>query len=142
MKYLVSKDDYRFKERVEKLNFPVEDFDHRAHLRLAYIYLAGNTVIESVELMRSTLCGLLKHAGIEPIEKYHETLTQAWILAVFHFMNCSGGSESSEVFLKENSILLDSKIMNTHYSNEVLFSESARIKFVEPNLGEIPRYAA
>ena len=30
--------------------------------------------------MQNTLVALLKHAGIEPAAKYHETLTEAWIL--------------------------------------------------------------
>ena len=38
------------------------------------------------------------------------------------------------------STLLDSKIMMTHYSAEVLFSDEARARFVEPNLSPIPRY--
>lgn len=142
MNNLVSKEDCRFRDAVEALNFPVEEFDHKAHLRLAYIYLTRNSVEESVELMRSTLCCLLKHAGLDPADKYHETLTHAWILAIFHFMKCSEGSESSDSFLEENSILLDAKIMNTHYSKEVLCSDIARIRFVEPNLDSIPRYVA
>lgn len=142
MKCLVSKDDNYFKDRVEKLTFPVEEFDHKAHLRLAYIYLAGNSIHESVKLMRVALYGLLKHAGMEPKEKYHETLTQAWIFAVFHFMRCSDGSSSSEHFLNDNDVLLNPKIMLTHYSEEVLLSNSARIKFVEPNLEQIPRHVA
>ena len=36
--------------------------------------------------------------------------------------------------------MLDSKIMMTHYSAEVLFSDEARAKFVDPNLHPIPRY--
>ncbi len=33
-----------------------------------------------------------------------------------------------------------SDIMLTHYSAEVLFSDEARAKFVEPNLDPIPEY--
>jgi hypothetical protein len=39
-------------------------------------------------------------------------------------------------------MLLDSRIMLTHYSTELLFSDKARAKFVEPDLDPIPRYAA
>jgi len=38
--------------------------------------------------------------------------------------------------------LLDSKIMLTHYSADLLFSDEARARFVEPNLDPIPRHAA
>lgn len=118
----------------------MSEFDHRAHLRLAYIYLVENTKEPAIQRMRDALTGLLKHAGIDPSKKYHETLTEAWILAVHHFMNQTDNSVSADDFIEKNSIMLDSKIMLTHYSAEVLFSDEARAAFVEPNLDPIPRH--
>jgi hypothetical protein len=74
------------------------------------------------------------------VSKYHETVTRAWIMAVRHFMEISPDSDSSETFIENNPKMLDSRIMMTHYSAEVLFSDEARAKFVEPNLSPIPRY--
>ena len=65
------------------------------------------------------------HNGIDPT-KYHETLTKAWILAVHHFMNKSESCNSAEELITKNPEMLDTKIMMTHYSAEVLFSEEAR----------------
>jgi len=48
--------------------------------------------------------------------------------------------ESSDIFIEKNPRMLDSKIMISHYSAEVLFSDEARAKFVEPNLDPIPEY--
>jgi len=140
MKHLISKEDQEFKNQVESCEFPVPEFDHRAHLRLAYVYLVENNTDSAVQLMRDTLIGLLKHAGVDPSQKYHETLTEAWILAVHHFMNNTDSSESADDFIEQNTVMLDSKIMMTHYSAEVLFSEKARQSFVEPNLDPIPRH--
>jgi hypothetical protein len=39
-------------------------------------------------------------------------------------------------------MLLDSSIMLTHYSADLLFSPQAREQFIEPNLDPIPRHAA
>jgi hypothetical protein len=47
---------------------------------------------------------------------------------------------SGRLSFASNPILLDSKIMLTHYSAEVLFSPEARARFVEPNLESIPRH--
>lgn len=138
---LTSKDDKEFQDQVESCEFPVSDFNHRAHIRLAYAYLTENNAAESIVLMRDTIIGLLKHVGVEPSEKYHETLTEAWILAVNHFMNNTQGSESADDFIDKNKVLLDSKIMMTHYSAEVLFSEQARKSFVEPDLDPIPGHS-
>ncbi len=140
MNYLTSRQDQEFKARVESCEFPVEQFDHKAHIRLAYVYLTENNTQTAVQLMRETLTALLKHAGVDPSQKYHETLTEAWILAVHHFMNITNKSESADDFVEQNTIMLDSKIMLTHYSAELLFSEKARQYFVEPNLDPIPRH--
>ncbi|HYJ40833.1 MAG TPA: hypothetical protein VEW08_08590, partial [Steroidobacteraceae bacterium] len=83
----------------------------------------------------------LSHHGI-PASKYHATLTRAWILAVHHFMHRSPEASSADDFIARNPALLDSKIMLTHYSADLLFSDEARAGFVEPNLDPIPRHAA
>lgn len=139
MLHLVSNNDLEFKQQVETCAFSASDFDHRAHVRLAYIYLCNNTAEESVILMRETLMGLLKSVGVDPVEKYHQTLTEAWILAVNHFMQKSQKANSADEFIDNNSALLDSNIMLKHYSAETLFSDNARFAFVEPDIQIIPR---
>lgn len=140
MKHKTSTEDQKFRHQVESCEFPVSEFGHKAHIRLAYVYLSENDVEKSLQLVRDALMGLLKHAGIDPAKKYHETLTEAWILAVHHFMCNTDSSESADDFIEQNPITLDSKIMMTHYSTDLLFSEKARQFFVEPNLDPIPRY--
>jgi hypothetical protein len=56
-------------------------------------------------------------------------------------MEISSDCASSEIFIENNPVILDSKIMMTHYSTELLFSDEARARFVEPDLSPIPRYA-
>lgn len=143
MKHEITEEDLAFMADVESGIYPVPEFDHRAHLRLAYIYLVKtNSTSESVSLVRKTLTGLLKHAGIEPSAKYHGTLTEAWLLAVHHFMHHTSNAKSADDFINQNPKLLDSKIMLTHYTGDVLFSEAAKVAFLEPNLDPIPRYAS
>lgn len=67
-------------------------------------------------------------------------MTRAWIMAVRYFMDRSSSEASADNFIESNPELLDSKIMLTHYSNEVLFSDEARSVFVEPDLDPIPKY--
>ena len=141
MNYKTSPEDIEFKEQVEACTFPIPSFDHRAHLRLAYIYLVESESDEAVRRMRNALLGLLKKADIDPSSKFHETLTKAWVLAVQYFMSQTEKSDSADSFINSNSEMLDSKIMMTHYSAEVLFSDKARNEFVEPNLGPIPTFS-
>jgi hydrogenase maturation factor HypF (carbamoyltransferase family) len=143
LSHSITKDDEKFKDEVESCRFPVEKFDHRAHLRLAFVYLVINGGTQaSIDSMRNALTGLLKKAGIDPSEKYHETITEAWVLAVHHFMCNTDVSVSADDFIDQNPELLDSKIMLTHYSAEVLFSDEARNSFVQPDLEPIPRHSS
>jgi len=142
MSYQVSRDDLKFKSEIESCEFEVSGFGHREHLRLAYIYLVETkSVVDSLELVKNALLGLLKHARIEPSAKYHETLTEAWLLAVHHFMHKQGETKSADDFINQAPELLNSKIMLTHYSQDVLLSEEAKARFVSPNLEPIPRHA-
>jgi hypothetical protein len=139
MSHSLSSDDRRFQADVAACRVHPDAFDHRAHIRLAYTYLAEHDVDTALTLMRRALQALIQHNGI-PVAKYHETLTQAWILAVRHFMAASPDADSAATFIAGNPSMLDAKIMMTHYSAEVLFSAEARARFVEPNLDGIPRH--
>ncbi len=134
----LSPSDRAFVHAFERGTLTPAEFDHRAHVRLAYAYLAESTPDDAAAAMRRGLHGFLRHHGIDPA-KYHETLTRAWILAVSYFMQRSPGAESADAFIDANPRLLDKQIMLTHYSAAVLFSPDARARFVEPDLDPIPR---
>ena len=139
MSHLLSDRDRTFQRQVETCEYPLADFNHRAHLVLAYVYLAENDTDTAYELMRDALRRFLQHSGIDTA-KYHDTITRAWILAVRHFMEGTANASSADDFIGQNPMMLDSKIMLSHYSAELLFSEEARRKFVEPDRDPIPRY--
>jgi len=141
MKHEVSSSDMEFLMAFEAGAYAPADFNHRAHVRLAYVYLATNDVERATTLMRAAIVSFLRHHGVAPT-KYHETLTQAWILAVFHFMHRTPSALSADDFIRQTPLLLDSRIMLTHYSAERLFSPQARARFVQPDLDPIPRHRA
>ncbi len=141
LKHHVSMSDREFRAAFEAGAFAPADFSHRAHVRLAYVYLAESDVELALERMRAALVGFLCVHGL-PATKYHATLTRAWLLGVNHFMHRTRESASADDFIARNPVLLDTKIMLTHYSADLLFSDQARSDFVEPNLDPIPRYAA
>ena len=139
MSHLISADDLEFQKAFELCEYSPAGFDHRAHLRLAYVYLAQHGTEDACQSMRDSLIGFLEHHGIDR-SKYHDTMTRAWVLAVRHFMANTAHSESTDSFIEQNPVMLDTKIMLTHYSAEVLFSDEARAGFVDPDLAPIPRY--
>ncbi len=140
LKHQLSNSDVEFRAAFEAGAFAPANFSHRAHVRLAYVYLAESDLDLALARYRAALVGFLSHHDI-PATKYHETLTRAWLLGVNHFMHRSPEASSADDFIDRNPLLLDSKIMLTHYSADLLFSPQARAEFVEPNLDPIPRHA-
>lgn len=132
-------DDLRFRQDFESGSLMPSDFGHREHVRLAYVSLADHDEATAHRLVRQALLTYLEHHGIEA-SMYHETMTRAWLLAVRHFMERSDETSSADDFIEMNPELLDSKIMLSHYSADLLFSERARAEFVEPDLDPIPRH--
>ena len=135
--HVLSDEDRHFRAAIEACEVPPSQFNHQAHVRLAYVYLAEYGVNTATDKMRAALLTFLQHHNI-PASKFHETLTRAWVLAVSHFMDRSTSTSAAD-FVAKNQVLLDSKIMLTHYSASVLFSADARASFIEPDLDPIPR---
>lgn len=139
MDHSISAEDQDFRQAFESLHVAAEDFNHRAHVRLAYIYLCEMPVDAAHESMKKALLAFLDHLGAERT-KYHETITRAWIKAVRHFMASTDACDSADGFIDRNPKLLDTKIMLSHYSAEVLFSPTARSRFVPPDIETIPEH--
>lgn len=138
MTHQVTSDDRAFQARVERGEATPAEFDHRAHVRLAYVYLVCEpTPADAHHAMRRAIQAFLAHHGVEPT-KYHETITRAWVMAVRHFMGDTERAHSADDFIAQNPRLLDSRIMLSHYSAGVLFSDDARRAFVDPDLDPIP----
>ncbi|MCH7639984.1 MAG: hypothetical protein IH855_11070 [Bacteroidetes bacterium] len=140
MAHRSSPEDRAFCAQFESGEFPPAELDHRAHLRLSYVYLIEHDTETAYQLMREALLAFLEHNGVDP-SKYHDTMTRAWILAVRHFMEATSSQDSAESFIEQNPEMLDSKIMMTHYSADVLVSDEARAQFVDPDLDPIPQHA-
>ncbi|HEX6133157.1 MAG TPA: hypothetical protein VFZ24_04200 [Longimicrobiales bacterium] len=139
MDHQISSGDRQFAQDLAAGAVAPAAFDHRAHVRLAYIYLVGNDADAAASVMRDTLLRFLKHNDVDS-SRYHETITRAWILAVRHFMEITPPCASADEFIDRNPILLDRNIMLSHYSAELLFSPDARAAWVAPDLDQIPRH--
>jgi len=129
--------DRNFLDAFERCEIAPENFHHRDHIRLAYIYLRQHDADTTLTKMRSGLQRFLVHAGA-PATKYHETITRAWLLAVEHFMNETAPTSSFEEFAAAAPRLFAPGAMETHYTRELLRSDEARERFVEPDLQPIP----
>lgn len=139
MPHSLSPEDHAFRRDFVVGRITPSQFDHRTHIRLAYVYLTEGNVDAAAEAMRKALLAFLERHRIDA-GKYHETLTRSWILAVRHFMECTPEASSADAFIAANPELLDCRIMLTHCSASLLFSPEARAQFVEPDQEAIPQH--
>ena len=114
MPHTISAEDRTFRSDFEGGRVTPAEFDHRAHVRLAYVFLTEEGVDKAAEAMRDALLAFLERHHIDAA-KYHETLTRSWVLAVRHFMERTPATSSADGFIVANPVLLDSRIMLTHY---------------------------
>lgn len=140
MKHSPSQEDLDYLEAFKTCVIDASEFHHREHLQIAYTLLTQMDVDDAHSELRKHILGLLNHLGMGT-EKYHETMTYAWLLAVKHFMEKSEPSIGFDMFIKRNETLLDTRIMPTHYSHGVISSKEAKESYVQPDLEVIPVYA-
>jgi hypothetical protein len=129
----MSPDEADFLDRFEAAAIPKEEFDHRAHVRVAWLYLRRYGLEEAGDRMAA---GIRRFAAAHGATgKYHETITQAWVRLVAASI---GDQREFADFVAANPELLDKELPNAYYSAERLWSDEARRAFVEPDRRPLP----
>lgn len=121
-------------------SIPKEAWDHKAHVKVAYLLLKESGLYKAKEQMKQGLLHFLKVNEIPttPEQGYHETLTQAWLQLVHTTMAESGPYESAEHFCEAQDQLLAKRAMLFFYSRDTIMSLEAREAFVAPDLAPLP----
>ena len=132
-----SPEDAAFRRRFEAGGIEAGSFDHAAHLRLAYIHLCEADCLSALPVFRSSLQAFLAHIGA-PADKYHETVTRAWLALVATAMDGVHPCTSAAEFLSEASNDLSPTALSRYYSRERLGTAAARERFVPPDLAPMP----
>jgi len=128
--------DEEFRQAFEDCAIPTAGFRHREHLRLAWIYLREWD--QEGAIKRVTL-GIQRYAHRNgSSRKYHETLTQAWVRIVALAIAETPQAGSFDELLTVHPHLLDMDLPLRHFSRDLLWSDSARGRWVEPDLRGFP----
>ncbi len=125
-------DDRAFVAALESCTLPPEEFDHRAHVRLAWLYLSEEPLLQALSRFVSSLkryAGSLGASG-----KYHETITYAFIFLIHQRMKermAEGPAATFDEFAEANADLFG-PILEKYYPPETLASPLAKTVFVLP----------
>jgi hypothetical protein len=115
----------------------LDEFHHRDHIKVAYLYLRRHPLDEAIVKVRTGLQALAVawSAPIDDLEKgYHETMTQAWVRLVNLAVREGGVVESADAFCNEQPKLMQKTHLQLFYSRERLTTWEAKREFVEPDL--------
>ena len=128
--------DQEFVRAFESCELANEDFHHRDHIRLAWIYLRRYGEVEARRRIAATIRRFAAYHGNS--DKYHETITAAWLRLVANAVSRAPGRTSFEELTKAAPELLDKRTLEKFYSSAVLTSGAARADWVLPDLQQLP----
>jgi len=137
----MKEDDTRFLARFEACEIPLSEWNHRAHLRVAYAYLRLHGLEGAMERMREGIPRFNASKGIEDAldRGYHDTLTVAWLRILDAMISVHGPEESAEAFLDRHTQLASKVLLRLYYSRDRIMTWEAKRGFVEPDLAPLPR---
>jgi len=135
--------DDEFLRQFEATTYPLAQWTHRAHLKVAYLYLRKLPLADAIDRMRAGIRTYNAANGIldAPTRGYHETMTVAWMRIVAAMLAIYGPAESADAFLDSQPQLGERILLRLYYSPGLLMSPDAKTRFVEPDLSPLPRHA-
>jgi hypothetical protein len=123
--------DEAFARAFENGTVTPAEFDHLAHVRVAWVYLRETASLdEALPRMRDAIRRFAAAAGAS--QKYHETLTVLWMRLLADVKAAGASGELADV-LRAHPALADKELPLQYYSRERLFSDEARTAWVEPD---------
>ena len=114
----------------------LEPFHHRDHLRVTYLYLRQFGEAGTRERLGPAI--LRYAAARNGAEKYHQTITLAWIRLVAVALE---NARDFDAMLGEHPELLDKNLLRRYYSAALLESPEARAHWVEPDQAPLDHFS-
>lgn len=134
-------DDDRFIADFESGRWPLDQWRHREHIKVAYLYLCKYPFETAMSWMRERIkaYNAAHHVPDLPTRGYHETMTQVWMQLIYVTICEYGRAETADLFYDQNPQLAEKRVLRLFYSRDLLMSPRAKTEFVEPDLAPLPR---
>jgi hypothetical protein len=122
---------------MEECTYPNSRFRHGDHIRLAWLYTSRMPPSAAKRRMVQTIRRYAAANGAS--EKFHLTITLAWMRLVAAARRLTPGAESVQEFFGHHPWTLKKESIFEFYSRERLLGERARKRWVRPDLKGLPR---
>jgi hypothetical protein len=125
----------------EDCTLPFNEWVHRAHVKVAYLYLTRHPFELAAEKLGEGIraYNAAHHVPDEPTRGYHETMTLAWLRIIHTTLCVYGPADSADDFVDGQPQLREKKNLRLFYSPELIMSARAKREFMEPDLTPLPR---
>jgi hypothetical protein len=129
-----------FLQQFENQTLPFAQWTHRAHVKVAYLYLtrldfdtAAQKVCDGIRAYNAA-----NNVPESPTSGYHHTTTMAWLHIIATTIAEWGPAATSDEFLDNQPQLTQKRMLRLSYSRERFRSPEAKDTFVEPDLTALP----
>jgi len=116
---------------------PGGEFRHRQHIHLAFLAVRRYGMPEATGRICTWIRGIAAYQRAP--QKYHRTVSQAWVELVAHHVAAEPDCADFEDFARRNPALLDKRLLSRHYRSSTLAAVAARHGWVEPDLLPFPQ---
>jgi hypothetical protein len=136
--------DADFLQRFESLTLPFAEWTHRAHVKVAYLYLRAHPFDEALGRMRR---GIRTYNAANNVPEsatsgYNETTTHAFLHLMAATMAAYGlthPADTADAFCDTHPQLMTRHALRQFYTPARRMDPRAKVQFVEPDLAPLPR---
>jgi hypothetical protein len=115
---------------------PGETFRHRHHIQLAFSAVQRYGLPAAIDKVCGWIQQLARYQSAP--QKYHHTVSRAWIEIVAHHVAADPACSQFDVFVERHPALLDKRLLSRHYRSATLASDQARGDWVPPDAVPFP----
>jgi transketolase len=132
--------DANFLAQFESATWPLEDFHHRQHIKVAYLYLRQYPFEQAQTRVREKIkaYNAAKQVSDSLESGYHETMTQGWMHLVYFTLCEHGPAENADAFYEQHPELWGKKTLRFFYS-KIFISPEAKAQFLPPDITPFPK---
>jgi hypothetical protein len=116
---------------------PGGEFRHRQHIHLAFLAVRRYGMPEATGRVCTWIRGIAAYQRAP--QKYHHTVSQAWVELVAHHVAAGPDCTDFEDFARRNPALLNKRLLSRHYRSSTLAAAAARHGWVGPDLLPFPQ---
>jgi hypothetical protein len=115
---------------------PSGQFRHLQHIKLAFLAVRRYGMPEAT----ARICDWIQRIAAykRAPQKYHHTVSRAWVEIVAYHVGEDPGCADFDTFAARNPALLDKRLLSRHYRSSTLAAGPARRGWIEPDLLPFP----